>query len=37
MFCQMNPVLQPFLLYGIAKRYEKQYRNIPLSKEDFQY
>jgi hypothetical protein len=37
MVWQMNPIIQPFILYGIAKRYEKQYRNIPITQEDFEY
>ena len=33
----LNPVLQPFFLYGIVRRLEKRYKNLPIIKEDYLY
>ena len=32
-----NPFTHPYVFYGIAKRCEKKYRNMPITKEDFEY
>ena len=32
-----NPFIQPYILYGIAKRCEKQYKRMEITKEDFEY
>ena len=37
MFWQLNPITQPFLLYGIIRRYEKKILNMKIDKEDYEY
>ncbi len=37
MFWQLNPITQPFLLYGIIRRYEKRTLGMSFDKEDYEY
>lgn len=32
---QLNPLAQPYLLYGIARRTEKKLRNLEITKNDY--
>lgn len=33
----LNPIIQPYVLYGIIRRFEKRNKNLPIDKEDYEW
>lgn len=33
----LNPIIQPYVLYGIIRRFEKRNKNLPIDREDYEW